>query len=124
MVQMGIPADRAERIIPVTRVQTALFETEDHNVSISLPVLFKQKDPAAPHGVVLKKTEEQISSADTVKTILLTPRIDIDLEIPEENIHRLPRAFAGLFAYFSGGYFNGQNLILILDLKKMMEGIR
>jgi len=127
-MNIGVPAERTERIIPVARAQTALLETEgeagNQNVFISLPVLFKQKDPAAPHGVVLKNTEPQTSAANPGKTILLTPRIDIDLEIPEENIHGLPGAFAGLLGCFRGGCFNDQNLILILNPEKIMERIR
>ena len=120
-INIGIPTEQTQRIIPVTRIQTALYdsETEDKKLFISLPVLLGQKDPAAPHGVVLKN-----SAADRDTTILLTPRIDKDLEIPEENIRRLPGALAGWLKYFRGGYFNGQNLILILDPEKIMEKIR
>jgi hypothetical protein len=53
--------------------------------------------------------------------VLLTPRIDIDLEIAEENIYRLPESFLGQFRYFSGACFNGQNVILILDPEKLKE---
>ena len=118
-INLGIPAEQTERIIPVTRVQNAVHESENQEAFISLPVLFQQKDTAAPHGVVLKPS---FLPAGTGKTVLLTPRIDIDLEIPEENIHRLPEAFAGQFRYFRGACFNSQNLILILNPEKLAEG--
>jgi hypothetical protein len=113
-INLGLPAEQTERIISVTRVQSAARETNDQEVSISLPVLFQQKDTAAPHGVVLK------SETSAVKTILLVPRIDAELEIPEENIHSLPEALSGLFKNFKGAYCTGQNVILILDPEKLL----
>ena len=118
-INLGIPTEQTERIIQVTRVQTAEYETENQETFISLPVLFKQKDSSAPHGLVLK-----LSSSAAVKTVLLTPKIDIDMEIPEESIHQLPDAFAGVFRYVRGACFNNKNLILIISPEKLMEGIR
>jgi hypothetical protein len=113
-INLGIPAERTERIIPVARAQSAVRETENQEVFISLPALFRQKDTAgsAPHGLVLKSS---------VKTVLLTPRIDVELEIPEDEIHSLPQALAGAFRYFRGAYCKGESLVLILDPEKLME---
>ena len=115
-INLGIPAERTERIIPVARVQTAVHETENQELFISLPALLRQKDAAAPHGVVLKPAD------GPVKTVLLTPKIDIDMEIPEESIHQLPQALSGL-SCFRGAYFNNQGLYLILDPEKLTGGI-
>jgi hypothetical protein len=123
-VHLGIPAERTERIIPVTRPQTAVYETENHETFISLPALFQLKDASAPHGLVLKTSCTEKESPAAIQTVLLTPRIDIDLEIPEEKIHRLPETLSPLFHYFRGAYFDGQNMILILDTEKLKEGIR
>ena len=114
-IQVGIPAERTERIIPAGRVQTAVSETENQDTFISLPALFQLKNIAAPHGVVLKP--------ESAKTVLLTPKIDIELEIPEENIHRLPDAFAGQYRYFRGACFNGPNVIFLLDPEKLGESV-
>ena len=113
-MQLAIPTTYTERIIPVNRIQAAGYETTDEEVSVSLPVLFLQKSTVTPHGVVLR-------SDRTPKTVLLTPGIDRDLEIAEENIHRLPGIFDRLSRYFSGVYFDKQNLILILNTEKIME---
>jgi len=113
-IQLAIPTTHTERIIPITKIQAAGYETGDDGVSVSLPVLFQQKSLPTPHGVVLR-------SAAALKTILLTPGIDKDLEIPEESIHRLPGVFDGLSRYFKGVYFDKQNLILILNTEKIME---
>ena len=132
-ISLGIPAEITERIIPVTRVQTAVYQTEDQTAFISLPVLLQHKDSATPHGVVFKPA----ASGNAIKIVLLTPRIDIDLEIPEEDIHALPEAFTGLFGYFRGAYFPGKesrspasegivrdSVILILNTEKIMETMR
>ena len=118
-INLGIPAERTERIIPVTRMQTTVFETDNDNreAFISLPMLFLQNDSVTPHGAVLKAND----GTETPKTVLLTPRIDIDLEIPEEDIHGLPEAFVGFFRYFRGVYFTEDKIILILNIKKLME---
>ena len=116
-VCLGIPTERTERIIPVDRVQAAVYETENQEAYISLPVLFKLKDTAAPHGLVLK-------NSGPVKTVLLTPRIDIDLEISEEDIHRLPEALAEMLVFFRGLSFSGEKAVLILDPEKLLESIK
>ena len=112
-IKLGILAAHAERIIPVTKVQTAGYETINEEVSISMPVLLQQKNNATPHGVVLK-------TACSPKTVLLIPRIEMDLEIPEEKIHQLPKVFIGMSRYFRGIYFNKQNLVLLLDTENLM----
>jgi chemotaxis signal transduction protein len=109
---LGIPAEHTEKIISIERAQTAVFETENGEVFISLPALFQLKE-SAPNGIILKAPEP--------KTILLTPKIDIDLEIPEENIRGLPESFSGWARYFRGACFNDQNVILILDPGKIKE---
>jgi len=122
MVNLGFPAEQTERIIPVNRVQTNIMEYENQEFFISIPALFGQNEISVPHGIVLK--------AGTPKTVLLTPKIDIDLEIPEEKIHELPKSFSGVFSFCKGVCFaenknessadNG-NIILILNPMKLRE---
>ena len=118
---VGIPAGQTERIIPASQAKT-LYET---SVIISLPDLLKLNDSPAPHGIVFK-------SPGPVKTVLLTPQIEKELEVPDESIHGLPCALADLRRYFSGACFSpgipegsgeGRDMILILDLDKLMEGV-
>jgi hypothetical protein len=115
-MRVGIPAERAERIVLQDRAQAAVYAagTGDGGSCISLPVLLRQKDVPAPHGVVLK-------SDSPGTTILLTPKIDGDMEIPEESIHPLPEALSGLRRYFEGASFAGKNMILILSPEKIRE---
>ena len=123
-ISIGIPAERTERIIPVTRVQTVVYETEGGEAFISVPVLLRQKNslrsqPEGMHGIVLKPD----NAGAALKTILLTPRIDIDMEMPEEDIHSLPEALVGLSRYFRGAYFTGETVILVLNTEKLTEAI-
>jgi hypothetical protein len=128
-VQLGIPAEWTERIISITRIQTVIYEIENKEAFISLPCLFNLKDVLASHGIVLKNEKLTNKSNDkSSKIILLTPKIDIELEIPEENIHRMPESFAGLFRCFKGAYFTAagtdQSVVLLLDPEKIVESIR
>ena len=117
-INLRIPSEQTERIISVSRLQTAVYETENGEAFVSLPALLRQSGIAAPHGLILKTGERRPQ-----KTILLAPKIDIELEIPEENIRRLPEAFIGAMEFFKGACFAGkdENLILILDPKKITE---
>jgi hypothetical protein len=121
-INLGIPAQQTERIIQVTRVQDAVCETENQEVFISLPALLRQKGCAAPHGIVLKPGAVGRTSGSTLaKTTLLTPRIDAEMEIPEENIHSLPKAMGGSYRHFRGAYCTGTSVIFILNPEKLME---
>jgi len=119
-MNLGIPAERTERIIPVTRCPTRVFETENEDAFISIPALFRQNAIPVPHGLVLKPGPATCKWQG--KTTLLTPKVDIDLEIPEEKIHPLPESFSGLYSFFRGACFSGSgdDLILIVDPEKLI----
>jgi len=123
-INIGIPAEYTERIIQVTRKQDAVCETENQEVYISLPALLRQQDRAAPHGIVLKPGAGTTPAGTaTAKTTLLTPRIDAELEIPEDCIRGLPKAMdGGVYGHFRGAYCTGQNVILVFNPKKLLEG--
>jgi len=116
-INLGIPAEQTERIVSVTRIQDAVCETENQETFISLPALLRQKDRTAPHGIILKQRAGQ-----TAKTTLLTPKIDSELDIPEENIRSLPRAMDGAYRHFRGAYCTDTNIILILNPDKLGNG--
>ena len=118
-IYLGILSERTERVISVSRKQSCVYETEGNDAFISLPHLFERADLPAPHGIILKaKNEEK-------KTILLAPPLDIDLEIPEEDIFSVPKVLGGKLLYFRGACFIKKNqeecLILILDMEKLKE---
>ena len=119
---LGIPAEHTERIIPVNRMQTAIFETDNDEAFLSVPVLLKLKDRSTPHGLVLK-TRLDSKKSKIIKTVLLLPRVEVEMEIPEEQICQLPEVFNEMFKYFRGIYFSS-NMILILDPEKLMESVK
>jgi hypothetical protein len=121
-VHFGIPSEQTERIISLNRVQTGVCETENNEVFISLQALFRLKNSSDAHGLILK-SERHGPHGDPVKTVLLTPKIDIELEIQEENIYELPKSFTGLFEYFKGLCFTEKqdNVIFIINIKKILD---
>ena len=119
---LGIPAEKTERIISVNRVQTVVYETENQDTFISLPVLFQLKDRTTVHGLVLKPEAACGCGCGPVKTILITPRINTEIEIPQENIHRLPESMTEMLVFFTGVCFDDKNMILILDPEKLPKG--
>ena len=113
---IGIPSRQTQQIISVTNAGGA--ENENQSVFISLPDLFQQKDAAVHHGLILKTSAGEPYKE---RTVLLTPRIDAELEIPEEDIHSLPEAMAGVYRHFTGAYCADQKIILILNPEKIIE---
>jgi hypothetical protein len=134
-INLGIPAQHTDHIIQTARAQDAVYEKENQEVFISLPALLRQKNCPAPHGIVLKSAAGAAPTdnlppgcgappafvAPSAKTTLLTPRIDAELEIPEEKIHSLPKAMNGAYRFFRGAYCTDRNVILILDPEKLVE---
>ena len=127
IIYLGVPAEQIRRIIPVTRFQTNVLETENEEAFISVPALFHPKAECtqdnAVHGLILKNG---LTACDfSGKTILLAPKIDIDMEIPEEKIFRLPEAFTGVFSFLRGAHFTDDyKMILILDTEKLTANIK
>ena len=115
---LGIASEQIQRIIPVSGLRVNVLETENEDAFISIPALFCQKGNAI-HGLILKKSLSGLPG----KTTLLTPGIDMDIELPEDNISRLPGVFTGIFSLFKGACFteDGNKMILILDLEKLTD---
>ena len=118
-IYLGIPSECTERVISVFRTQSSVFETEGQDAFISLPLLFGRADLPAPHGIVLK------SRGKERKTTLLAPPLDIDLEIPEEAVFSVPKAFSGKLRFVKGACFikkdQADRLVFILD-PEMLTG--
>jgi chemotaxis signal transduction protein len=72
-----------------------------------------------PHGIVLKDCPR--------KTVLLVPRIDTDVDIPEDGIHPLPELIGALMPYMDGAYFSGnprRTMILLFNPDSLLEKIK
>ena len=114
-VNIGIPSQETERIILLNRKQNTLCELENQERFISIPVLFKLEDNCSFHGLVLKSTKAK------EKTILITPKIEIELDIPREIIFSLPKVLAGNYKYFLGACITDNKPIFILNTDKLTE---
>ena len=72
----------------------------------------------APHGIVLKPVNEK-------KTVLLAPPLDIDLEIPDEDIYTLPKTFNEILRYCKGVCFinkdKNERMVITLDIEKIIK---
>ena len=124
-IQIGILGKKTERIIQSTRTSNTEFDeqtmkNDEVEVFVSLPELFMIGDAATPHTIVLKSSLVP-SKGIKVKVFLLTPRIENELEIPEESIQQLPKALADLHGYSNGIYFNNQTMTFILNIEKVLE---
>ena len=112
---IAIPGECTERVISVSRIQSSVCERDEQNIFISLSLLFKKENLSTPHGILLKSKNEG------EKVILLTPPIDIDLEIFEKDIYTVPMALTEKLRYFSGACFIEGRLVLILNTEKLLE---
>ena len=118
MIKFGIPADAAKQIIQFSRVQNSMIEKENNEVFISIPALFKQYSEEY-HGLILKMDVSEVK-----KIILLTPKIEMEIEIPDNSIHSLPKLFSGPFIYFNGVFFNDNNPVFIINTEKLIGCVK
>jgi chemotaxis signal transduction protein len=86
-----------------------LYETENDETFISLPVFFQKNEVSAPHGVVLKHSR---------RVVLLVPRIDVDLDISPQDIRALPECLR--LSCFTGAAFVENDLILLLNTDRIL----
>jgi len=114
-IGVAVSGECTERIISVSRIQSSVYEKEEQNIFISLSLLFKKENLSTPHGILLKPKNND------KKVTLLTPPIDIDLEIPEKDIYTVPIALTEKLRYFSGACFIEGRLVLILNTEKLLE---
>lgn len=122
---LGVPADKTERIIAAPQTLETVYEEKDGDVFISLPAFLgkkgKKEEENLDHGIVFKE------KAGTGQWVLLLPRIDRDLEIPQEQIRSLPNLLRSRLSCFSGAYFtesSAQGLILLLDTEQVASHVR
>ncbi|MDR2314072.1 MAG: hypothetical protein LBE02_06015 [Spirochaetaceae bacterium] len=113
-ITLGIPSEPIAQIISAPRIQNSPFASENGQEYISLPALFQKESVPAPHGIRLK---DRIGRKPL---ILLVPRIDTDLEIPEEKIHPLPGLIEKKLPCFSGIFFTEKDPVLVVDTEKLL----
>jgi hypothetical protein len=113
---LGIPSAAVARIIPAPRTQDVLCEIQEGELFISLPILFDKNSVTAPHGIILREGKKQ--------TILLAPRIETDIDIPEEKIETLPALIGERLSWLNGAYFTKSTLVLLLDTVNLLQHLQ
>jgi len=111
-IRLGFPAEFTERIITVSRMHTHITESEEQETFVSIPLLFRQS-AGSPHGLVLRS--DRVNRYLQGKIILVMPKIETDLEIPDEKVHALPAGFSGIYSFIKGICFADRNMVLIID---------
>ncbi|MDR0569128.1 MAG: hypothetical protein LBG87_07985 [Spirochaetaceae bacterium] len=98
-VFLGIPGDQISRLF----IAPPETESAGPEKPLSISKFFRRNVPT-PHAASLKRTGQ----------VLLLPRIQIDMDLPDEKISPMPKAF-GENPPFSGAYFRENDLILFLN---------
>jgi len=103
----------------------AAVVTRDTDTYVSLPLVFSLPQENIRHGIVLKNAE---GSDDGNKIVLLSTEVVNTSEIPEENIHPIPRALSGtrFASVFSGIQCDSEatrdaGLVIFLDPERLVR---
>ena len=111
-----------------------VYNEENHNTYISLPILFNHPQALIHHGIILKDREDEDTENNSVienKNILLTTEIEREIEIPEKNIYPVPKTLNVMqFSFlFNGIVFHSnknraeEELILVFNPEKLIKNI-
>ena len=76
------------------------YKQENGNTYISLPRLFMLPEECIRHGIILKNGDDEDHNIEENRTVLLTTEIKYETEIPDSEIHPLPKTFR--YSRFSG----------------------
>ena|GEM_PF-3210983 len=119
---IAIPSEKIEKIYSTEILPEKLINKHEGEIHISIPLLLDLKNKIPSHALKIKtiKIEEKYIAE---KAVLLCPKVDIEIDIPDENIQPLPIALKKLFSFFSGAFFEENKLYLILEPEKIMEHI-
>lgn len=86
-----------------------VYNEENNNTYISLPIVLKKREVLVRHGIVLKnRNDDDDTSVIENKKILLTTEIECEINIPEDEIYPLPKTLKKIkySVFFSGLTFN------------------
>ena len=101
----------------------------DRNNYVSLPLLFKLPSENIKHSIILKnldvEDEDAVDNTAENKTILLIPEVECEMEIPDEEMHLIPKVLSSthFFIFFRGIKFDqsGGGPILLLNTDQLIR---
>jgi hypothetical protein len=139
---LAIPMDAVSFITQhQKKAEKALeYKAQKHNTYISLPLLFKQPLLNIRHGIILKAgSNDEDNNIIENKTILLTTKVECEIEIPEKEIHSIPKTLEVMrfSLLFNGIIFNShtgnehavsnfsqEDMILLFNPEKLIKNIK
>jgi hypothetical protein len=113
--------------------QPMIYNTENRNTYVSLPLLFNLPLKNLRHSLVLKDScadvvedEDIVSDVIEGKTILLTTEVECEAEIPGEDIFPVPKALMStrFSRLFSGIRFAQGIPVLFLNPAHLVQNIQ
>jgi len=100
--------------------KTVHYDQQSRSTYVSLPRLFRLPNEIVQHGIVLREWNSKVN-----KVVLLTAEVKRDIEIPDEQIHPLPKVLGALrFSEIFSGIQFSDNPILLLNVKQLAEYIQ
>jgi hypothetical protein len=111
---VAIPTDSVSSLMLYAEeaAQMVKYNEQNRNTYISLPLLLKIPPEQIQHGIVLKKPDSGDDDTTIMedRTILLTTRIDCEIDISEGEIYPIPKAFSRMrfSMLFSGILFSSR----------------
>jgi len=123
-IYIAVAADNVKCFISSDAIDSFAGNNNDQEstgyVKIPVYMIFGKRDCAGNalrHGIVLKH-ETGASGADGRAFIIITPPVERDIFVDEQEIQGFPGSFSGVYSSFNGLYFSGQKVILFLDIEK------
>jgi len=111
-IHIAVAADKVSKFISHDM-------TEAEQTVIPLYILFtrhQKNENVSFHGIVLKQ-----EICDNKKIVIMTPPIEEDINVSQEEIQSLPDSFSGVYSSFNGIYFYRQKLIFFLDIENFIS---
>jgi len=110
--------------------EAVAHDGENGNTYISLPKLFGLPPENIRHGVVMNRPDGETGGGDKNKTVLLSPEIVREIDIPDEQIFPLPKVLDGTHfsELFSGVQLAEKpvllNPVLVLDPERLARYVK
>jgi len=113
-IYIAVAADRVKRFISAENNMNSV--NVDH-INIPVYMIFGKPrciENISCHGIVLKQETNENKTL-----VMITPPVEKDIDIAENEIQSLPGSFSGIYSSFNGIYFSGQKIIFFLDIEKL-----
>ena len=121
-IYIAVAADRVKRFVSQ---ENSKDSADIDHVSIPVYMIFGKLQCAenmSQHGIVLKQEACASDGCGGNKTyMIITPPVERDIDIEENEIQSLPGSFTGIYSSFNGLYFNEQKIIFFLDIEKLIS---